>query len=319
VHSTCRSGATYCGDGYCDSGETNANCPADCVAGGGGTGGGGAISVPTKVFNFSVSTNMIKILVNQGETKTSSVTIINTGTEKLTLTTTLEGIEKYVLVDKTAFSLNVGESQIINLDFTASETLLPDVYLGKLTISGNGVEEIVRLIMEVKEVKPIFDVNVSVQDSSKRVDSGSFVFADIYMINLGKIEPTDVVLTYSLVDMDGTVFGSREETLAVIREQTVIRNLFLPFDAPSGDYIFYVKVAYDHQVATASGEVTHTQQFATASDLFKVIPGIQLTIGEWVLITSTFMVTIIVAFVILRKIGLFRKKKFATKVGNFKK
>jgi hypothetical protein len=30
VHSICRSSSPYCGDGYCDSGETITNCPADC-------------------------------------------------------------------------------------------------------------------------------------------------------------------------------------------------------------------------------------------------------------------------------------------------
>lgn len=30
VHSTCRSGPTYCGDGYCDSGESCTFCPTDC-------------------------------------------------------------------------------------------------------------------------------------------------------------------------------------------------------------------------------------------------------------------------------------------------
>jgi hypothetical protein len=37
VHGICRSGSTYCGDGYCDSPtENNNNCPADCQASGGG-------------------------------------------------------------------------------------------------------------------------------------------------------------------------------------------------------------------------------------------------------------------------------------------
>jgi len=30
VHSICRSSSPYCGDGYCDSGETITNCPIDC-------------------------------------------------------------------------------------------------------------------------------------------------------------------------------------------------------------------------------------------------------------------------------------------------
>jgi len=42
VHNVCRSSSPYCGDGYCDIGETSVNCPADCPPGAsfGGAGGG---------------------------------------------------------------------------------------------------------------------------------------------------------------------------------------------------------------------------------------------------------------------------------------
>ncbi len=41
VHSVCRSSSTYCGDGYCDSGETCSTCSQDCgtCSSGGGSGG----------------------------------------------------------------------------------------------------------------------------------------------------------------------------------------------------------------------------------------------------------------------------------------
>jgi len=36
VHNVCRVSLPYCGDGYCDIGESNANCPSDCGVTGGG-------------------------------------------------------------------------------------------------------------------------------------------------------------------------------------------------------------------------------------------------------------------------------------------
>ncbi|MEW6329658.1 MAG: hypothetical protein AB1468_06135, partial [Candidatus Micrarchaeota archaeon] len=41
VHGFCRPSSPYCGDGYCDSGETCGSCPGDCGSCGGGGGGGG--------------------------------------------------------------------------------------------------------------------------------------------------------------------------------------------------------------------------------------------------------------------------------------
>ena len=47
VHRTCRSASTYCGDTYCDSGETCSSCSSDCGAC--ATAGGGATVTPTAV------------------------------------------------------------------------------------------------------------------------------------------------------------------------------------------------------------------------------------------------------------------------------
>jgi PGF-pre-PGF domain-containing protein len=52
VHYVCRASSTYCGDGYCDSGET---CSADCGTGGitGGTGGLTGTTVSTAVIKLT--------------------------------------------------------------------------------------------------------------------------------------------------------------------------------------------------------------------------------------------------------------------------
>jgi len=49
VHGICRPTKPYCGDGFCDSGESSSSCPADCPIGGGGGGaggGGGGVILP---------------------------------------------------------------------------------------------------------------------------------------------------------------------------------------------------------------------------------------------------------------------------------
>ena len=44
VHSVCRATSTYCGDGYCDSGETSSSCSADCLTTSSTGGGGGWVA-----------------------------------------------------------------------------------------------------------------------------------------------------------------------------------------------------------------------------------------------------------------------------------
>jgi hypothetical protein len=48
VHNVCRVSLSYCGDGYCDIGESNANCPSDC-----GVTGGGVFVTGGCVYNWT--------------------------------------------------------------------------------------------------------------------------------------------------------------------------------------------------------------------------------------------------------------------------
>jgi hypothetical protein len=53
IHGICRSTSSYCGDAYCDSGETNVNCPRDCSSAA-LTGGGGGAPLKTKcTYNWT--------------------------------------------------------------------------------------------------------------------------------------------------------------------------------------------------------------------------------------------------------------------------
>ncbi|MCD6477326.1 MAG: hypothetical protein J7K26_04195, partial [Candidatus Aenigmarchaeota archaeon] len=52
-HNICRSQCPYCGDGYCDFGESSYTCSADCGSppSGGGTGGGGGIRLYDEIID----------------------------------------------------------------------------------------------------------------------------------------------------------------------------------------------------------------------------------------------------------------------------
>ncbi|MDD5416771.1 MAG: NosD domain-containing protein [Candidatus Aenigmarchaeota archaeon] len=58
VHSICRDTQTYCGDGYCDSGESQVTCFADCIAGGSS---GGSVSIESGTETSTTETLPITI------------------------------------------------------------------------------------------------------------------------------------------------------------------------------------------------------------------------------------------------------------------
>ncbi len=60
VHSLCRSATTYCGDGYCDSGESSSSCSADCGAASTSTGGGGSGAAAVAAVEEKVTVDSVK-------------------------------------------------------------------------------------------------------------------------------------------------------------------------------------------------------------------------------------------------------------------
>jgi hypothetical protein len=63
VHSICRSASTYCGDDYCDTGETTSNCDDDCESGG----GGGAVTEYETFFLTAEPGELEAFELNRGE------------------------------------------------------------------------------------------------------------------------------------------------------------------------------------------------------------------------------------------------------------
>jgi PGF-pre-PGF domain-containing protein len=87
LHSYCRSSSTYCGDGYCDSGESCSSdnsacssgyaCTNGCVAtGGGGGGGGGTVTVETSQ-SFTTVTPTAPASISVPESKVDDLKVEN--------------------------------------------------------------------------------------------------------------------------------------------------------------------------------------------------------------------------------------------------
>ncbi|MBN2013947.1 MAG: hypothetical protein JW778_02090 [Candidatus Altiarchaeota archaeon] len=67
-HSICRSVCPYCGDGYCDGGETCGTCPLDCTCAPGGGPGGGTGGSGGAIGTGGIGANCFDGIMNQGET-----------------------------------------------------------------------------------------------------------------------------------------------------------------------------------------------------------------------------------------------------------
>ncbi len=241
---------------------------------GGGGGGGPGKSGHEEDINFTVIPDLIKIVIRQGETLTKEVRVVNTGNEKINIAVSQEGLGDMLLFESRNISLIPGQVKPMKLVFTASENQEPDVYLGRIIFEGYGIERWVLVVIEAKEKKPLFDVIVEIPEGMKKLTAGEEVTASVEVINMGDVILSDVMFHYSIRDMEGNIFNSREETLAVEKSKIMDRKLRIPDDMEPGRYIMYVRIDYEGNVAAASDlfqVVLESERPDTASKFYIMI------------------------------------------------
>ncbi|MBI2076685.1 MAG: PGF-pre-PGF domain-containing protein [Candidatus Aenigmarchaeota archaeon] len=99
VHDLCRAASTYCGDGFCDSGESSSSCSADCGTTTTTGGGGGAATTTTAPANAT----------------TTVATTIST-----TTTTTIPAIVKVNLTADVPKTVEVNTTHVDKITITAA-------------------------------------------------------------------------------------------------------------------------------------------------------------------------------------------------------
>jgi hypothetical protein len=217
---------------------------------GGGGGGGGGISAPAS--KYSISTKEILVYLKQGETTTKYFTIENKDNKKLNLKINTTSIENLILINETEISLEPGESKTIRLDFLAKEDTLPNLYLGKITISTAGTEKEILVMIEIESKNALFDVKMKIPDKFLYVLPGEEISAQIQLYNLGYSGRMDVSLDYIIKNSKGEDILLEQDSTAVETSTSFIKNIKLPENLAFGKYVFYTKVTYNDKVASAS-------------------------------------------------------------------
>lgn len=206
--------------------------------------GGGAV----RVSDFSLDRDLIKISLKQGETKREEIIIKNIGNTRLNLTIE-SSLKQFMAISEESFLLNAGETKTINIDFFAKENEIPDAYIGRILVEGDGITKAINIIIEIKEKKPIFDVSVDVK--TKEVNAGGEVEANINIVNLGDLENIDVLVYYAIKDFQQNILSFKEESIFIRNDANITRKLRVPASAPFGAYVFYSKISYGN--ISASG------------------------------------------------------------------
>ena len=211
-------------------------------------GGPGGVRPP----GFSISREIIKIVLKQGETKIEKIDISNTGGNVLDFILDIEYLGEFIVLTEDEFRLDRNGVKTVTLAFTASENERPDVYTGRIIIKTGSLTRIILLIIEIKAKSPLFDIKIEVLERFEEVRRGDDVGAEIVIFNLGDVFPLDVNLFYSLRDLDGNDIIFEEETFKVEEQKLIERRLRVPGEIDDGWYLFYARIDYTNISAVSS-------------------------------------------------------------------
>jgi len=257
-----------CGDGTCQAGmeENETSCVADCYVApipspSGGTGGGGGGGIKT-IYDFSINPYIIQFELVQSGLETKIVLVKNLGNMALNINLDDAEFSRFLLLSEKQFYLQPGQEKVITLDFASREYEIPDLYMGKIYFNANGVSKTLRVILELKSKKALFDLNLNLDEKYRYLFAGNPILGNIIIKNLGSLKPVDINLEYAIKDFDGDIYEKHEETLAVNNE-LIIRRELSTFSLKPGDYVYYTKITY----LDSSGE----EQKAVSSQLFTIL------------------------------------------------
>lgn len=257
------------------------------IKGGNGGGGGGK-------KDFSIDKETISVTLKQGGTEKDFFIIKNTGNKELDFTIQTENIEEFLKISESDFSLNAGESKTIVLDFLSRAEVIPNLYLGKLIIKGDGIEKEILVSVEVESRSPIFDVKIEIPKRFLYLMPGEELISNIKIFNLERETTTDVFVEYIIKDEEENEILCETETIFVETQTSFTKSFEIPRNIKSGPYIFYVRTSYNGEIASS----TAWFNIGKTSFMSFILRNLNI-IGIILGIISTFIILI----VILRKLN----------------
>ena len=256
----------YCCSSLCKSSACStpavpaASTGSSSAGGGGGGGGGGGIAVkaePTeKTKSFRISPATVKEHIALGASKTTALTIENTGETDLIFNLNTATINDILFLSDSSFSLKPGEQKVVELNIIGKKL---GSYLGQVIIKSGDIERSVNAIVEVESDNVLFDAKIDIPSAYKEVEAGGELKAQITLLNVGPPRKVDVTTTYTIKDRNGNVVYESSDTFAVEKQTSFVKSFRIPKELQPGDYLAIVELRYENS-------------FAVSSELFKIAP-----------------------------------------------
>ncbi len=236
--------------------ETPGGGGSGSSGGGGGGRSGGEISktITQEKTSALIDINPDKIIISFkiGETQTKELILKNVEQKRITLNLEINNLDNIAELREESITLEAGESKHILIDFIAREDQIPDTYIGKIVIKGDEIEEEILVLVDISSKKSLFDVSVNIPIKYQSIEPGDELVANINLFSLGRDGKVDVIIRYFIKNDEDEIILSDEETVAVETQLDLLKLIKIPDYLEEGDYVLYVKVLYEGEVAVSS-------------------------------------------------------------------
>jgi len=280
---------TWCGDGACNGAETCSSCSGDCgscstaTSGGGGGGGAGVQTVASDGMIVVPSEIEINTIANRETVK--EITILNRADYPINLKIVVEGFGKDAVLDKDLVTLDGGKEVTVKLTVLKKDSGLST---GKILVMNYGqiIKEI-PAILNVMSENFLLDAKITIPYSSRIVQQGKNVLAQVDLTQVGPREKIDVVATYVIKDFSGNTLYEESETFYVLGEKSFPKT-FPTTGLADGKYVLGM-------------EITYPGAFATSSAQFQVGQPISVDARIIILMLALVLVVVVVVIIIVSR------------------
>jgi len=259
--------------------------------GGGAGGGGSAGGDPTGGKGFTIEPDLIHSIIKQGNSQRKVIRVKNIQTSGLSISVDSDLIGELLALSPAAFYLGSGESRDVIIDVFATEDQAPDAYVGTIDFSGGGITKTANVIIEVQELEPLFDIRVDLERTN--YIPGEDVLFTLYITNNGDLKNIDVKVYYAIRDFDKNTFTFKEESIAIDKSLSMIRQLRIPENAKFGNYVVYASVQYEETKAA-------TSELFNVGDIV-LAPFFTPKIIVWIVMIIIILVLLWIIFVLWRR------------------
>ena len=294
---------SQCQGGYCCSNLCSSSaCPAAAVAaaaaaGGEAAAGGGGFFKKEK--DYSVSPSSIKTKLTLGEITEKTLTIKNTGESNLTVSLTVEDINKFVSLSENTVDVEAGEQKEVTLKFIGNSV---GGFVGQIIAIADDIVKSVPVIIEVITQLVLFDVKLDIPSEYSEVEPGDDLNAQITLLNVGAPEQVDVFATYFIKDLRGNIIYEETETFAVEKQISYLKSFNIHETMEPGSYVVVAEIRY-------------IDSFAVSSQLFRVVEkkafvGIEsITKNTTLMIFLTFIIAIVISMLTYKLVSIRKKRR----------